>query len=106
MVANSGNRAKQSSGIGLPRVPVSSSTAVTTPVESGNIEDDGQSENNSPPTKIRDRSQVDGESVDSRGSSPIFSDSDEQTDAAGAARTKSLRYINIKTLSNNAPNCQ
>ena len=87
MVANGGHRGKQSSGIGLPRVPVASTT-VAAPVESGKVEEDGQGGN--PP--VSHQSRVDGPNgVDSRGSSPVLSDSDDQTDAA-SARTKSLRY--------------
>ena len=90
-----GGRGKQvSGGIGLPRVPVSSSAAAT----AGNVEQEEEEEEGEE-GKGGQRvgvGQVDGPNgvirTDSRGSTPDLSDSDDQTDAV-AARTKSLRYV-------------
>ena len=78
-----------SSGLGLPRVPVSSSSLEREEAGSGEKlvskgGSNGDLHVDSPKFSIGDHS---------RSPSPSFTDSDEQTDAAGASvsRTKSLR---------------
>ena len=89
-VKGSGAAAKQpSSGLDLPRVPVVSTTAEREGGEvagSGKVAAKGGS---------NEELHVDGPKFTvgnrSRSTSPVFTDSDEQTDAAAVTRNKSLR---------------
>ena len=89
-----GARKQQSSGLGLPRVPVVSSTGSMGSV--GEDEPDGVSKPPSAKMESNGELRVDSTKFTvgdgSRSASPVFTDSDEQTDAAaGVARSKSLR---------------